>query len=87
VLFAFLGEPTEAFISLLKIKNKDAQTIFDTIVEELKSKNIDMTKIRFVGFDGAAVFSGGIIGVAAKFRQLYSNSILFIHCCAHILQL
>ncbi len=54
----FLGEPTESFISLLKVKDKDAQTIFDTIVEELKAKNIDMTKIRFTGFDGASVFSG-----------------------------
>ncbi|CAF4791486.1 unnamed protein product, partial [Rotaria socialis] len=52
------GEPTESFISLLKIKKKDAQTIFDTIVKELKSKNIDMTKVRFTGFDGASVFSG-----------------------------
>ncbi|CAF3920309.1 unnamed protein product, partial [Didymodactylos carnosus] len=40
------GEPTESYISLLKIKDKGAQTIFDTIVKELKSKNIDMTKIR-----------------------------------------
>jgi len=87
VLFAFLGEPTEAFISLLKIKNKDAQTIFDTIVQELKSKNIDVTKIRFTGFDGASVFSGEFNGVAAKFRQIYSDSTLFIHCRGHILQL
>ncbi|CAF3512118.1 unnamed protein product, partial [Rotaria socialis] len=61
------GEPTESFISLLKIKNKDAQTIFDTIVKELKSKNIDMTKVRFTGFDGASVFSGQFNGVSAKF--------------------
>ncbi|CAM4983833.1 unnamed protein product [Rotaria socialis] len=81
------GEPTESFIGLLKIKNKDAQTIFDTIVKELKSKNIDMTKVRFTGFDGASVFSGQFNGVSAKFRQMYSNSILFIHCRAHVLQL
>ncbi|CAF3891992.1 unnamed protein product, partial [Didymodactylos carnosus] len=48
---------------------------------------IDMTKIRFTGFDGASVFSGECNGVSAKFRQIYSNSILFIHCRAHILQL
>ncbi|CAF4170764.1 unnamed protein product [Rotaria sp. Silwood2] len=67
--------------------DKDAQTIFDTIIKELKSKNIDMRKIRFTGFDGASVFSGEFNGVAAKFRQMYSNSILFIHCRAHVLQL
>ncbi|CAF1440220.1 unnamed protein product, partial [Didymodactylos carnosus] len=68
-------------------QDTDAQTIFDTIVKELKSKNIDMTKIRFTGFDGASVFSEECNGVSAKFRQIYSNSILFIHCRAHILQL
>ena len=46
-----------------------------------------MTKIRFTGFDGAAVFSGELNGVSAKFRQVYSNSILFIYCRGHILQL
>ncbi|CAF1652805.1 unnamed protein product, partial [Didymodactylos carnosus] len=62
-------EPTESYISLLKIKDKDAPTIFDTIVKELRFKNIDMTKIRFAGFDGALVFSGECNGVSAKFRQ------------------
>ncbi|CAF1572938.1 unnamed protein product, partial [Rotaria magnacalcarata] len=81
------GEPTESFITLLKTKNKDAQTIFDTIVKELKSKNIDMKKVRFTGFDGASVFSGEFNGVSAKFRQMYSNSILFMHCRAHVLRL
>ena len=46
-----------------------------------------MTKIRFTGFDGAAVFSGELNGVSAKFRKVYSDSVLFIHCRGHILQL
>ncbi|CAF3849716.1 unnamed protein product [Rotaria sp. Silwood1] len=68
-------------------QDTDAQSIFDTIVKELKSKNIDMIKIRFTSFDGAFVFSGEFNGVSVKFRQTYSDSILFIHCCTHILQL
>lgn len=46
-----------------------------------------MRKIRFTGFDGASVFSGEFNGVSAKFCQKYSNSILFIHCRCHVLQL
>ncbi|CAF3720962.1 unnamed protein product [Rotaria socialis] len=67
--YYFLDEPTESFISLLKVKvkDKDAQTIFDTIVKELESKNIDMTKISFTGFDDASLFSGEFSGVSAKF--------------------
>ncbi|CAF2974128.1 unnamed protein product [Rotaria sp. Silwood2] len=81
------GEPIESFIGLLRIKDKDAQTIFNTIAKELEDKNIDLRKIRFTGFDGASVFSGEFNGVSAKFCQTYSNSILFIHCRCHVLQL
>ncbi|CAF1572717.1 unnamed protein product, partial [Rotaria sordida] len=46
---------------------KDVQTTCDTIIKELKSKNIDTTRIYFTGFDGASVFSGQFNGVSAKF--------------------
>ncbi|CAM4925383.1 unnamed protein product [Rotaria socialis] len=81
------GEPTETYVSLLHIKNKDAESIFNYIVTDLQQKNIDLTKTRFVAFDGAAVFSGIHNGVAAKFRALFNLAILFIHCRAHALQL
>ncbi|CAF3472719.1 unnamed protein product [Rotaria socialis] len=81
------GEPTETYVSLLHIKNKDAESIFNYIVTDLQQKNIDLTKTCFVAFDGAAVFSGIHNGVAAKFRALFNLAILFIHCRAHALQL
>ncbi|CAF3338289.1 unnamed protein product [Rotaria socialis] len=81
------GEPTETYISLLHLKNKDAESIFNCIVTDLQQKHIDLTKIRFVAFDGAAVFSGIRNGVAAKFRAAFNLAILFIHCRAHALQL
>lgn len=81
------GEPTETYVSLLDMKNKDAESIFNCIVLELKKKNIDLSKVRFVAFDGAAVFSGIHNGVAAKFRAEFNLAILFIHCHAHALQL
>jgi hypothetical protein len=81
------GEPTETYVSLLHLKNKDAESIFNYIVNDLQQKNIDLTKIRFVAFDGAAVFSGIHNGVAARFRAAFNLAILFIHCRAHALQL
>lgn len=81
------GEPTETYVSLLHLKYKDAESIFNYIVTDLQQKHIDLTKIRFVAFDGAAVFSGIHNGVAARFRDAFNLAILFIHCRAHALQL
>lgn len=81
------GEPVEAFVTLLQLKNKDAESIFNTLVTELGKRNIDLNKTRFAAFDGAAVFSGIHNGVAARIRVAFSSSLLFIHCRAHVLQL
>ena len=84
---AVSGEPNEMYISLLQLKEKDAESIFNTLVKELQRRQIDMSKTRFVGFDGAAVFSGIHTGVAARLRGTFNRAILFIHCRAHALQL
>ena len=81
------GEPNEVYVSLLNLKNKDAESIFNSIVTDLQQKNIDLTKTRFVAFDDAPVFSGTHTGVAARFRSIFNLSILFIHRRAHALQL
>lgn len=81
------GKPAETYVSLLHLKNKDAESIFNYIVSDLQKKNIDLKKVRFVAFDGAAVFSGIHNGVAARFRAAFNLAILFIHCHAHALQL
>ncbi|CAF1930026.1 unnamed protein product [Rotaria magnacalcarata] len=54
---------------------------------DLQQKHIDLTKIRFVAFDGAAVFSGIRNGIAANFRAVFNLVILFIRCRTHALQL
>ena len=81
------GEPSETYVSLLHLKNKDAESIFNYIVTDLQQKNINLTKVRFVAFDGAAVFSGVQNGVAVRFRAAFNLGILFIHYRAHALQL
>ncbi|CAF4880233.1 unnamed protein product [Rotaria sp. Silwood1] len=81
------GVPCESYVSLLHLKNKDAESIFNSIVTDLQKKNINLNKIRFVSFDGAAVFSGIHNGVAARFRDAFNTAILFIYCRAHLLQL
>ena len=51
------GEPTEHFIDLLPMKRTDAESIYSALVECLKSKNIQLSNLIGMGFDGAATFS------------------------------
>ena len=57
------GEPTEHFIDLLPMKRTDAESIYSALVECLKSKNIQISNLIGMGFDGAATFSGKKSGV------------------------
>ena len=52
------GEPTEHFIDLLPMKRTDTESIYSALVECLKGKNIQLSNLIGMGFDGAATFSG-----------------------------
>ena len=41
----------------MSLKSADAKTIYSTLVEILKEKNIQISKFLGMGFDGAATFS------------------------------
>ena len=51
------------FIDLLPMKRTDAESIYSALVECLKSKNIQLSSLIGMGFDGAATFSGEKSGV------------------------
>ena len=96
------GETTEHFIDLLPMKRTDAESIYSALVECLKSKNIQLSNLIGMGFDGAATFSGkksGVLGfdgaatfsgkksgVQARMKK-HSPHALFVHCHYHQLQL
>ena len=80
------GEPTEHFIDLLPMKRTDAESIYSALVECLKSKNIQLSNLIGMGFDGAATFSGKKSGVQARMKK-HSPHALFVHCHCHQLQL
>ena len=60
-------------------------TLFSTLVDYLKQKHIQLSKLVRMGFGGAATFSGDKTGVQ---RRLKKNSphALFVHCHCHRLQ-
>ena len=71
----------------MHLKNKGAESIFNSIVSDLQKTSIDITKTCFVSFDRDAVFNGIHNGVAVRFRAAFSRAILFIYRRADSLQL
>ncbi len=52
------GQPVEHFLDIVPLKATDAKTIYSALVEFMKDKNIQISKLVGMGFDGAATFSG-----------------------------
>ena len=80
------GVPEEHFIEILPMKKANAESIYSSLVEHCRGKNIQLG--RFIGkeFDGAATFSGDKTRVQRRLKEL-SPLALFVHCRCHVLQL
>ena len=80
------GTPVECFLEILPLKSADAATIYASIVQCLKERNLQVSKIVGMGFDGAATFSGGKTGVQSRIKA-HAPHVIFVHCHCHMLQL
>ena len=74
------------FLEIIHLPKGDAETIYSTIVDCLKQKNLQVQKIVGMGFDGANTFSGSRNGVQARVKKLAPHA-LCVHCHSHMLQL
>lgn len=78
---------TEEYLGLVEIVgNKGAKELFDKICEVLLEKAIDVTLMRFNGFDGTNTMSGEISGLQRRFRHVNPHS-KYINCRNHRLAL
>ena len=80
------GVLVECFLEIIPLKKADAETIYSTLIECLKKKNLQVGRIVGLGFDGAATFSGRRTGVQARIKK-HTPRALFVHCHCHLLQL
>ena len=80
------GVPEEHFIEILPMKKANAESIYSTLVEYCRERNIQLGRLIGMGFDGAATFSGDKTGVQRRLKELSPHA-LFIHCHCHVLQL
>uniref|UniRef100_A0A3Q2TPK1 THAP-type domain-containing protein n=1 Tax=Fundulus heteroclitus TaxID=8078 RepID=A0A3Q2TPK1_FUNHE len=72
------GRPKEAFLGLQNLDSFDAKSIVDRIEALLQSHNLT--------YDGAAVISGPVGGVQARFREQHPEAV-YVHCYAPELNL
>ena len=75
-----------AFLEIVHLKQANAESIYSALVECLKEKNLQVSKIVGMGFDGASTFSGKKTGVQTRIKKLAPHA-LFVHCHCHLLQL
>ena len=80
------GLPVEHFIEIIPLKKADARSIYETLVDCLRTKGVQISKLIGMGFDGANTFSGKHNGVQARLRKNSPHAI-FVHCHCHLLQL
>lgn len=80
------GQPVEHFLEIVPLKATDAKTIYSALIEFMKDKNIQLSKLVGMGFDGAATFSGKHNGLQSLLKKNSPHAV-FVHCHCHLLQL
>ena len=81
-----IGVPVEHFMEILPLKKTNAQSIYSVLLDWLKKKDLQCSKLIGMGFDGAATFAGKKSGVQARLKKHAPHSV-FVHCHCHKLQL
>ena len=61
------------------LKKANARSIYSAIVEYCREKKIQLGRLIWMGFDGAATFSGDKTGVQRKLKEL-----LLMHCLSTV---
>ena len=80
------GDVNSYFANITEMKHCDANALTEAIVEYLREKKIDVSRVSGLGSDGASVMTGRHNGVGAKLKKL-NPFMLSMHCVAHKLAL
>ncbi|XP_022163878.1 zinc finger MYM-type protein 1-like, partial [Myzus persicae] len=85
-LYTKKNRPIETLVSLQRLKSTTAQDIFNSLCSVLDLMNKQWEDVLSVCFDGASTMSGHLNGVQSKCKEK-NNSIMYVHCYAHCLNL
>lgn len=76
----------EHFLCFEELPGASADNFFDVLKKCLKKFDLDFSMCRGQSYDGASTMSGRYSGLQSKVKELSPLS-LYIHCCAHNLNL
>ena len=77
------GVPEEHFLEVVHLKKADAEKIYAALVECLKEKELEISRIIGMGFDRASIFSGKKTGVQTRIKKTAPHA-LIVHCHHHL---
>ena len=80
-------EVAEDFLGFVQLKETNAEGITDALLTNLGKWNVDVSKLRVKGFDGASTMSGHVSGVTTRIQQALPQEKYFTHCRNHCLNL
>ncbi|XP_014673689.1 PREDICTED: 52 kDa repressor of the inhibitor of the protein kinase-like [Priapulus caudatus] len=76
----------EEFIDFIGTCRTTGRVLASKILQKLEELNLDVTKIRGQGYDGAAAMSSARVGVQGIIKQ-HSPRAIYTHCLSHALNL
>ena len=74
------------FLELLQLRQGDALTIFETIIDFFEKNDVDLKRTRFAEMDGCTVMAGEHNGLKSRIGKVVPHFI-YLHCCNHCLAL
>jgi len=80
------GTVKERFLTFVHAASLNAESLSAYFIQALEENEIDPSGMVSQGYDGASVMSGRCTGVQKRIKDKYPCA-LYIHCCAHILNL
>jgi len=76
----------ERFVSVVPVVSTTADSICNTLIDQMHKYGLDPKQLTAAAFDGASNFSGAKGGVQALLKQ-QSPAMVYVHCRSHALQL
>ena len=81
------GKCVERFIKFDELSCGNAEAFHDLLIKALQELGLNVTKMRGQAYDGARTMSGHISGLQKRVKDSCSSKALYVHCCAHNLNL
>ncbi|XP_070532042.1 zinc finger protein 862-like [Ptychodera flava] len=75
------------YFEVVGLEGCTSDDIFNSLINVLQSKGVDIKNMYSAGTDGASVMTGKHKGVATRLQKEVNPFLIAIHCCAHRLAL